>query len=214
MTKKDTHTDAVKPTENVDTADTAQVKKKKEHDKKHGESKKHDELVQKIDELEAEKKNFQDKLARVMADFDNYRRRNDEDRSRFIKQAGEKLLLELIPVLDDLTRALDACTINEHTKTLVDGLRLVEKKFNDVLTINGVKPIEALHKPFDPQYHEALTMIADGDHEHEEQVIQEYRKGYMLYEKVLRPAQVVVSKKKEIVEENQEKEIKEGDQNG
>ncbi len=213
MTKKDAHIEESTSVEHAEDVAAVQNKKKnKENDKKHGDAKKSDALNARIEELEAEKKNYQDKLARVMADFDNFRRRNEEDRSRFIKQAGEKLLLEIIPVLDDLTRALDACAVNEHTTVLLNGLRLVEKKLNDVLTVNGVKPIEALHKPFDPQYHDALTMIENGDHEHEEQVVQEYRKGYMLFEKVLRPAQVVVSKKQE--DEKEEKKIKEDDQNG
>ncbi len=204
MTKKGVHEENNHDNDQGNAAESAEnqsghgKRSNHEHDKKMKElEKKCYELEAKVEGLESDKKNYQDKLARVMADFDNHRRRTEEERSRIIKQAAEKIILEMLPVLDDMTRALDTYDENHAVDKLIDGLKLVGKKFSDVMAFNGVAPIDALNKPFDPYYHEALTMVVEGEHEHEEQVVQEYRKGYMLYDKVIRPSQVVVSKKKE-----------------
>ena len=145
-----------------------------------------------IDEaLAAEKKRAEEFLAswqRVQADFINYKRRVEQERLDFNSYANANLCNSILPVVDDLERAL-AHIPEEYAKTdWVEGVRLVEKKFKTVLEGQGVKPICALGMAFDPNLHEAIK------HEKgkEGMIIAEYQKGYMINDKLLRPSRVGV----------------------
>jgi len=154
-------------------------------------------LKQEVHDLKEEKARYHDKLARVMADFENYKKRMDEDRSRWMKLANADMARSFLPVLDNLELALESIRKREEesAKTLLQGLELVVKQFYDVLKQNGVEVIESKGKPFDPAFHEAMMSEESEDQEEEEIVSEEFQKGYLLYGTVIRPARVKVSKR-------------------
>ncbi|MCK4273829.1 MAG: nucleotide exchange factor GrpE, partial [Dehalococcoidales bacterium] len=122
------------------------------------------------------------------ADFINYKRRTEQERQEFNSYANANIILGLLPVIDDLERALDAVPAKYAKHDWVEGVRLVERKFKTILEGQGVKPIKAMGEAFDPSFHEALRQ-GRGE---EGVVIEEFQKGYMLHDKLLRPARVVV----------------------
>jgi len=127
---------------------------------------------------------------RTQADFINYKRRNEQERLEFNKFANSSLYCSILPVLDDLERALIAVPEEFAKDDWVEGVRLVERKFKTILEGQGVKPICALGMDFDPAFHEALRQ----EKGKEGMVISEIQKGYMLHDKLLRPARVIVGK--------------------
>jgi molecular chaperone GrpE len=141
--------------------------------------------------IAAEKKRAEEYLSswqRAQADFINYKRRSEQERLEFSKFANASMLLGLLPVLDDLERALNSIPSEFAEQKWVEGVRLVERKFKSSLEIQGVKPILALGMAFDPNFHEAVRQ----DKGPEGMVLQEFQKGYTLNGKLLRPAKVVV----------------------
>jgi len=141
--------------------------------------------------LAEEKKKSEEYLAswqRAQADFINYKRRTEQERQEFNSFANANLILGLLPVIDDLERGLDAVPPKYAKHDWVEGVRLVERKFKTILEGHGVKPIKALGETFDPKFHEALRQ----DSGEEGLVLEEFQKGYMLHDKLLRPARVVV----------------------
>jgi molecular chaperone GrpE len=142
-----------------------------------------------VEALQAERDELFDRLQRLAAEFDNYRKRNARDSAALIERANERLVKELLPILDDLARALDAAEEHEEAK-LEEGVRLVHRSLADLLAKEGLAEIEADGK-FDPHVHEALlSQPSDAD---EGSVIEVVQKGYKLGDKVLRPARVVVA---------------------
>ena len=146
-------------------------------------------LEQRIAELEAERDERLADLQRVAADFDNYRKRAARDQESLIGRAHERLVKELLPVLDDLERALDAATRHEEAK-LEDGVRLVHRELSQVLAKEGLLEIGA-DGMFDPHEHEAL--LSQPAEVEEGAILEVIQKGYRLGDRVLRPARVVVS---------------------
>ena len=141
--------------------------------------------------LAEEKKKSEDYLTnwkRAQADFVNYKRRAEQDRLEFSKFASSSAFLAMLPVLDDLQRAVAAIPAEFAERDWVNGVRLVEKKLLATLEMQGVKPIIALGMAFDPNFHEAVLQ-AKGP---EGMVLQELQKGYTLNGKLLRPAKVAV----------------------
>ena len=139
--------------------------------------------------LQAERDELVDRLQRLAAEFDNYRKRNARENAALSQRANERLVKELLPVLDDLGRALDAASEHEEAK-LEEGVRLVHRALADVLRKEGVAEIETDGR-FDPHVHEAL--LSQPSDEEEGTVIEVVQRGYKLGEKVLRPARVVVA---------------------
>ena len=130
-------------------------------------------------------------LQRTAADFANYRRRVDEDREGLSQFSNALLISKLLSVLDDFDRALE--TVPEGTnEAWVDGVRLVERKLRGLLEAEGVREIEALGQPFDPNFHEAVVHEETADHP-DNQVIGELQRGYRLGDRVLRPSLVRVA---------------------
>jgi molecular chaperone GrpE len=130
---------------------------------------------------------------RLAADFDNYRKRVARDQAALVQRAHEKLVRELLPVLDDLERALQAAAAHEEAR-LEEGVRLVHANFRSLLEREGLEQIETEGR-FDPHVHEALVSLPS---EHEEGTIVEvHQKGYRLGEQVLRPARVAVAAPRE-----------------
>ncbi len=125
---------------------------------------------------------------RTQADFANYKRRNDQEREQASKFANSVLILALLPVLDDLERALSSVPAHLAKLPWVDGIRLIERKFRAGLEVQGLTAIKAKGKPFDPNLHEA-AMHSPGK---EGIVVRELQRGYRLCDRVLRPSKVVV----------------------
>jgi molecular chaperone GrpE len=139
--------------------------------------------------LEAERDEAIDRLKRVAADFDNYRKRAARERDEIVERANERLVKELLPVLDDLERALVAATEHEEA-TLEEGVRLVHRSLAQLLERQGLEPISTDGK-FDPHVHEAL--LSQPSDKEEGDVLDVVQKGYKLGDRVIRPARVVVA---------------------
>jgi molecular chaperone GrpE len=149
-----------------------------------------EDLLARLQDAERERDDVLDQLRRVAADFDNYRKRVAREQAQLYARSGERVVTKLLPVLDDLVRALDAAEHHEEAKVL-EGVRMTKDALAGVLASEGVEEISA-DGPFDPHVHEALmTQPAEGvEPGHVVQVIQ---RGYRLGDVVLRPARVVVA---------------------
>jgi molecular chaperone GrpE len=146
-------------------------------------------LTEERDHLADEKARLEDLLLRRQADFENFRRRVERDRSDFIQFAGMELVGELLPVLDDLERALKAPSTDAE---YVRGVELIYQRFSGVLKKMGLEPIEAIGKPFDPNVHQAVDKVATEEAE-DQTVLDEYQRGYNFKGKLLRPSMVKVA---------------------
>lgn len=133
-----------------------------------------------------------DKYLRLYSEFDNYRRRTTKERLELFKTASQDILTELIPVIDDFERAQKALNEKADFKVLKEGVDLVFNKFNNTLTSKGLKAFESKGKAFDPDFHEAVTKIPAPSKKLRGKVVDEIEKGYMLNDKVIRFAKVVV----------------------
>ena len=151
--------------------------------------------------LAEEKKKAEANLAnwqRAQADFINYKRRSEQEKEEIGKFANTILMLNLLPILDDLERAFTSIPPQIARLTWVDGIKLIERKLQASLEAQGLSQIKALGEPFDPRFHEA-AMHGKGK---EGIVVEELQKGYMLHDRVIRPTMVVVGNG----EEDEEKE--------
>ena len=151
------------------------------------------ELQDRLAELERERDEYLNDLKRVAADFDNYRKRAARDQASLAARAHERLVKEMLPVLDDLERALVAAAEHEEAK-LEEGVRLVHRELVDALAREGLVEIETDGR-FDPNVHEAL--LSQPSEADEGAVLDVLQKGYRLGDRVLRPARVVVAAAKE-----------------
>jgi molecular chaperone GrpE len=135
---------------------------------------------------------WQDKYLRLSADFDNYRKRSLREKSELIRNAGEDLLVALLPVVDDFERALKAMETAQDLEAVKLGINLIHGKFKEFLNQRGVKEIDALNQPFDLDFHEAVTKIPAPQEELKGKNVDVLTKGYLLNEKVIRYAKVVI----------------------
>ncbi|HKC21532.1 MAG TPA: nucleotide exchange factor GrpE [Gaiellaceae bacterium] len=142
-----------------------------------------------VEALRAERDELFDRLQRLAAEFDNFRKRNARENAALAERANERLVKELIPILDDLARALEAASQHEEAR-LEEGVRLVHRSLADVLRKEGLAEIDTNGK-FDPHVHEAL--LSQPSDAEEGSVIEVVQKGYKLGDKVMRPARVVVA---------------------
>ena len=136
---------------------------------------------------------------RAQADFTNFKRRSEHERGEFSRFINAGLLLELLPVLDDLERALEHVPAKLSSAAWVDGVKLIYRKLSAVLEAQGLTQIEALGKPFDPNLHEAVRQ----EKGREGIIIEEIRKGYQLHDKVVRPNMVVVGNGEDMDKEDE-----------
>ena len=150
------------------------------------------EQTEAVDALRREKDTLQDRLLRTAAEFDNYRKRVERERREHSEYAGADILSDILPIIDDLERALQAAPGGE-AESYRRGVELIHKQMTDLLRRRGVKPIEAVGAQFDPRYHEAVMQEVSGEHR-EGEVMAELRRGYMLGDRLLRPATVKVAK--------------------
>ncbi|HLM94353.1 MAG TPA: nucleotide exchange factor GrpE [Gaiellaceae bacterium] len=147
------------------------------------------ELEERLAEVERERDEYLNDLKRVAADFENYRKRVARDREGLVARAHERLVKELLPVLDDLERALEAAAQHEEAK-LEEGVRLVHRELVEALSREGLVEVET-DGQFDPHVHEAL--LSQPSEQEDGSVMGVLQKGYRLGDRVLRPARVVVS---------------------
>ena len=144
-----------------------------------------------------------DSFVRLQAETDNFRKRLSREKDEFSQYANERLFKELIPIFDNLERALE--DPSNDTKSLKEGLEMILKQFSSFLEKEKVEQIKAIGEKFDPTVHEVLTSEESNEHE-ENTIISEFVKGYTINNRVLRPSQVVISKKPSPESENESKE--------
>ena len=150
-------------------------------------------LQAQIETMTQERATLYDQLLRRQAEFENYRRRVDREKSETYTRARAEVLLELLPVIDNFERALASLeTSGGDAESLRHGVELIHKQFKDALTKFGLEPVESVGQTFDPHVHEAVTIEPTDKHK-ENTIIEEFQRGYRLGEKLLRPAKVKVA---------------------
>jgi molecular chaperone GrpE len=152
-----------------------------------------DSLRAEVERLTKERDNEREQHLRTLADFQNFRRRKEEERGADRQFANRELIIGLLPVLDNFERALAAAEKSQSYDALIDGVKLTLRQLNDFLAKNGVRPIDSVGKEFDPNYHEAVMRVESGD-EPENTVVEELQKGYAMHDRVLRPSMVKVAR--------------------
>ena len=155
-------------------------------------NKKADELIELKKQIEAQNVQIdetEDRLKRVAAEFDNYKKRSAKEKDGMYNSLVGDIVSNFLPVIDNLEKAVEAETKDEEYKK---GVELVLKQFKDVLNARGVTEIETLGKTFDPELHEAVSSVQD-DTKGEKEIVQEYRKGYMRGNRVIRHSMVIVA---------------------
>ena len=145
------------------------------------------ELAKQSEELE---RKF-DKNVRLLAEFDNYKRRTQEERTKLFKYAGEELAKAILPILDDLHRTLETDG-KTRARSILDGVELIMSKLDKTLIDQGIIAFDSVGQDFDPDQHEAL--ISENSNKGENVILKEFEKGYKYNDKILRHAKVVVSK--------------------
>jgi len=174
------------------------VKEKGEHQEEHKKKKKKDEAPEELHKAIAEKeeslKELNNKYLYLQADFENFKKIKAKEKQDLLKFGNEVLIKELIPVIDNLERAIEHAEKSEEGKGIIEGVRITLNEFLKVLERSGVERVDAVGKKFDPNFHEALFQEEREDME-PETVTSELQKGYTLNGRLLRPARVAVSKK-------------------
>ena len=165
------------------TQETAQVESK--NDSEVEGSQVSDDFQQRCDELN-------DKNLRLMAEFDNYRKRTLKEKADLIKHASERVFIDILPLIDDFERALQAMDSADDVNAVKEGVELIYNKFIGFLNTNGVKQIPTENEPFNVDLHEAITTFPAPSEEMKGKIIDCTSKGYTLYDKVIRFAKVVV----------------------
>ncbi|ASR46680.1 nucleotide exchange factor GrpE [Paenibacillus kribbensis] len=145
-----------------------------------------------VAKLRAEAEEHQQRFLRAQADFDNFRRRTLKEKEELAKYASMKLVTELVPVLDNFERALATAQQGAETESFAKGVEMIFRQFEGVLQAEGVTAMNSVGQPFNPDFHQAIMQVESEEHE-EGIVVEEVQKGYMLKDKVLRPAMVKVS---------------------
>lgn len=156
-------------------------------------------------ELETIKKQLEqekDRCLRLNAEFENQRKRLQKEKEEFVKYANEKLIIELIDIMESLERGLENAKGSKNNEKLIQGMELIYKQLKNVLEKNGLVAIKALGEKFDPYKHEAMMQTLSDDNE-EGMILEEFARGYMLNNKVIRYSKVRVSKNKDTDNENE-----------
>ncbi len=152
-----------------------------------------DDLQESRGTLQQERDDLFDKLQRIGADYANFQKRVPKQIADAVSYEREKILKSFLPTLDNFEHALQNAEGAEDVQAIVKGVRMVYDQVFDILKSHGVECIQALDEPFDPSRHEAMLRQSDPEKE-DNQVLQEFQKGFMLNERVLRPSKVVVNK--------------------
>jgi molecular chaperone GrpE len=158
-------------------------------------------LQAKLEEAMADSQQHYDRLLRVSAEFDNFKKRSTREAEEFRKFANEAILKDLLHVVDNLERAISSANeTGEANACVVEGVQMTCGEILKVFSKFGVTPVESVGKPFDPAFHQAIMQEESSEHP-ENTVVSEMQKGYLLHDRLLRPAMVVVSKAASSAEE-------------
>ena len=155
-----------------------------------------EELSTKVKELEKERDEYKERLLRVQAEFNNYLKRTQKEMEEFRERAHEGVICDVLYILDNIERALEAAEKGADKESLLEGLRLIHKQFKEVLKRFGVEEVRALYCKFDPNLHQAVMQVDGDEKEKDETVLHEVEKGYLLKGRLLRPSKVVVCRYK------------------
>jgi len=145
-----------------------------------------------IEQLKMDMVELNDKYLRLNAEFQNYRKRVEKEKSDIFKYGQEKFMIEMLPIMDNFERALLASGQENTESKVVDGVILIKKSLDEFFERNGVKKIEAIGKPFDPIKHHAVMTVESDDHS-SDHVVEVFQDGYVLNDKVIRPCMVKVA---------------------
>ncbi len=167
------------------------------------ETKPESDLATRLKEKEKEAQENYERYLRVSAEMENFKKRLEKEKMETLRFANEEMIKALIPVLDNLERAVEHGRESDNSKGLLEGVEMTYKGFLAVLEKFGVSQLEALGSEFDPNFHEAV-MVQEDPQEPPGRVISQAQKGYVMHNRLLRPAMVVVSKKPELTEEETE----------
>lgn len=187
LEEKDLENKVEQPVEEQESKEESKAEKKKEK-KKSAKEKKADEL----EELGNKLQDINDKYMRLSAEFDNYRKRTLKEKMELTKSAGEKILVNVLPVMDNFERALQSIDDAKDIEAVKEGINLIYNNFKDFISQNGVKEIEAINQQFDTDIHEAITKIPAPSEDLKGKVVDCVEKGYTLNDKVIRFSKVVV----------------------
>jgi molecular chaperone GrpE len=151
-----------------------------------------DQVLAELEQARKQAEENYQRLLRVQADYDNFRRRTREEKEQLAKYASLKLIEQLLPVLDNFERALASSNDKKDYDALYKGLDMTFRQLEQVLAQEGLQRMESVGQPFNPEYHQAIMQVESEEHE-EGIIVEEVQKGYMLKDKVIRPAMVKVS---------------------
>lgn len=149
-------------------------------------------LQEELQKQQEETKKYYDMYLRALAETENIRKRSSREKEEYIKYSHVSLFKKLLPIVDDLNRAIGVANKSKDFEILSKGVEMTARNLNDLLKNEGMEAIDCLGKPFDPQYHEPLTVEPSDEHP-ENTVIEELQKGYLLHDRVIRPSLVKVS---------------------
>ncbi len=178
--------EAVKSVEDVE-------KELKENERRQEECRiKVEELEEKVKKLATENEELKNQLMRLAADFDNYRKRVEKEKEEIFNYGYSELIKDFLLVIDNLERAIEVAENNKDVEALLEGVKLTLNSFWSTIKKYGVEPLEAEGRPFDPNFHEAMTLV-ETDEVEPGTVIKEFQRGYMIKDRLLRPSRVAVS---------------------
>ena len=147
-----------------------------------------------LETLQSELQEMKDKYLRLVAEFDNYRRRTSKERIELIQTANKEVIISMLDILDDFERAVKQMESTEDLQAVKEGVQLISGKFKNILQAKGVRELPSLKEPFDPELHEAITEVAAPSEDLKGKVLDNVQKGYFLNDKLIRHAKVVVGK--------------------
>lgn len=156
--------------------------------------------VARLAELEAERDDYKNRLMRTAADLENFRKRAAREREDMRKYGIDRMIMEILPALDNLERALEHAEKNESSANITEGVRMVARQFLGALEKHGVNQFDARGEMFDPQRHEAIQQLETAEFE-TGRIVEQYQRGYFLHDRLLRPALVAVAKRVEVVDD-------------
>lgn len=195
----DLNTDTVQDEKTPETLDNSEIENSSETEKKGSKSffgkkqSKEDKLKEQLEKIELEKNELNDKFLRLFSEFDNYKKRTNKEKIDLIATASEKVILSLLPIIDDFERAIQYNQNIEDISIVKEGFELIYNKIKDLLKRYDVEEIIAIGESFNTDFHEAITHFPSPSEEMKGKVIDVSQKGYKLKEKVIRFSKVVVA---------------------
>lgn len=150
------------------------------------------ELQRTVEQLESEREELKDRMLRVQADYDNFRRRTKEEKAAAAKYQAQNLAEKILPVLDNFERALNVDVESEESQSVLKGMDIVYRQLKEALEAENIQEIEAEGQPFDPHFHQAVMQVEHEGYE-SNTVVEVMEKGYQLHDRVIRPAMVKVT---------------------